>query len=159
VKNLKIEIKWAIVFMLATLIWMLIEKSLGWHDEKIADHAVYSNIFAVVAISVYVFALLDKKQNFYQGQMSYKQGLIAGVVMTFFIVLLSPLSQYITSVWLTPDYFPNVINYAVESGEMSQTDAEAYFNLESYMLQSTIGAAIMGVITAAIIAFFVKSKY
>lgn len=158
-KNLKIEIKWAIVFMLATLIWMLIEKSLGWHDEKIADHAVYSNIFAVVAISVYVFALLDKKQNFYQGQMSYKQGLIAGVVMTFFIVLLSPLSQYITSVWLTPDYFPNVINYAVESGEMSQTDAEAYFNLESYMLQSTIGAAIMGVITAAIIAFFVKSKY
>jgi hypothetical protein len=159
VKNLKIEIKWAIVFMLATLIWMLIEKSLGWHDEKIADHAVYSNIFAVVAISVYVFALLDKKQNFYQGQMSYKQGLIAGVVMTFFIVLLSPLSQYITSVWITPDYFPNVINYAVESGEMSQTDAEAYFNLESYMLQSTIGAAIMGVITAAIIAFFVKSKY
>lgn len=158
-KNLKIEIKWAIVFMLATLIWMLIEKSLGWHDEKIADHAVYSNIFAVVAISVYVFALLDKKQNFYQGQMSYKQGLIAGVVMTFFIVLLSPLSQYITSVWITPDYFPNVINYAVESGEMSQTDAEAYFNLESYMLQSTIGAAIMGVITAAIIAFFVKSKY
>jgi hypothetical protein len=138
---------------------MLIEKSLGWHDEKIADHAVYSTIFAVVAISVYVFALLDKKQNFYQGQMSYKQGLIAGVVMTFFIVLLSPLSQYITSVWLTPDYFPNVINYAVESGEMSQTDAEAYFNLESYMLQSTIGAAIMGVITAAIIAFFVKSKY
>lgn len=157
-KNLKIEIKWAIVFMLATLIWMLIEKSLGWHDEKIADHAIYSNIFAVVAISVYVFALLDKKRNFYQGQMSYKQGLIAGAIMTFFIVLLSPLTQYITSVWITPDYFPNVIDYTVESGEMSQTDADAYYNLESYMFQATVGAAVMGLITSAVVAFFLKSK-
>jgi hypothetical protein len=157
-KNFKIEIKWAIIFMLATLIWMLIEKALGWHDEKIADHAVYTNIFAVVAISVYVFALVDKKRNFYRGQMSYKQGLIAGVIMTFFIVLLSPLTQYITSVWITPDYFPNVIDYTVESGEMSQTDAEAYFNLENYLLQATVGAAVMGLITSAVVAFFLKSK-
>lgn len=157
-KNLKIEIKWAIIFTLSTLVWMLIEKSLGWHDEKIAHHAIYTNIFAVVAISVYVFALVDKKQNFYQGQMSYKQGFIAGVIMTFFIVLLSPLSQYITVVWITPDYFPNVINYTVESGEMSQIDAEAYFNLESYMLQATVGAAVMGLITSAVVAFFLKSK-
>ncbi len=157
-KNLKIEIKWAIIFMLATLIWMLIEKALGWHDEKIADHAVYTNVFAVVAISVYVFALVDKKRNFYRGQMSYKQGLIAGAIMTFFIVLLSPLTQYITSVWITPDYFPNVIDYTVESGEMSQTDAEAYFNLENYLLQATVGAAVMGLITSAVVAFFLKSK-
>jgi len=81
--NLKKEIKWGIIFMLATLIWMLVEKALGLHDEKIADHAVYTNIFAVVAISVYLFALVDKKRNFYKGQMSYKQGLIAGAKMTF----------------------------------------------------------------------------
>jgi hypothetical protein len=66
-KNLKIEIKWAIIFMLSIFIWMLIEKALGWHDEKIADHAVYTNIFALVAIGVYVFALSDKKRNFYKG--------------------------------------------------------------------------------------------
>jgi hypothetical protein len=157
-KNLKIEIKWGIIFMLSTLIWMLIEKSLGWHDEKIADHALYTNIFAMVAISVYVFAILDKKRNFYKSQMSYKQGFIAGVILTFFIVLLSPLSQYVTSVWITPDYFPNVIDYTVESGEMSQADAEAYFNLENYLLQATVGSAVMGLITSAVVAFFLKSK-
>jgi hypothetical protein len=157
-KNLKIEIKWAIVFTISALVWMLIEKSLGWHDEKIADQAIYTNIFAVIAISVYVLALLDKKRNFFQGKMSYKQGFIAGLFMTLFIVLLSPLSQYVTSVWITPDYFPNVINYVVESGKMTQTDAEAYFNLKSYMIQATVGAAIMGVITSAVVAFFLKSR-
>lgn len=157
-KNLKIEIKWAILFAISTLVWMLIEKSLGWHDEKIADHATHTNIFAVVAISIYVFALLDKKRNYYQGRMSYKQGFIAGLIMTLFIVLLSPLTQYVTSVWITPDYFPNVITYVVESGKMTQTDAEAYFNLKSYLFQAIVGAALMGVLTSAVVAFFLKSK-
>ena len=157
-KNLKIEIKWGIIFMLSTLIWMLIEKSLGWHDEKITDHALYTNIFAMVAISVYVFAILEKRRNFYKGQMSYKQGFIVGVILTFFILLLSPLSQYVTSVWITPDYFPNVINFVVESRKMTQADAEAYFNLENYMLQASVGAAVMGQITSAVVVFFLKSK-
>jgi len=157
-KNLKLEIKWAILFALATLLWVYIEKSLGWHDEKIADHGTLTNIFAVVAISVYVFALLDKKRNFYQNQMTYKQGFVSGLIMTFFIVLLSPLSQFITSEIISPDYFKNVIAYAVESGRMTGADAEAYFNLKSYMIQATVGAGIMGAITAAVVAFFVKSK-
>jgi len=61
-------------------------------------------------------------------------------------------------VWITPDYFPNVIDYTVESGEMSQVDAEAYFNLENYLLQAKVGAAVMGLITSVVVAFFLKSK-
>jgi hypothetical protein len=41
---------------------------------------------------------------------------------------------------------------------MSQADADAYFNLESYMLQATIGTAVMGLITSGVFAFFLKSK-
>ena len=62
-KNIKIELKWAFIFILTMLLWMLFEKSMGWHDEKIADHATYTNFFAIPAILVYVFALLDKKRN------------------------------------------------------------------------------------------------
>lgn len=157
-KNIKIEIKWALIFILSMLAWMFFEKSMGWHDEKIADHATYTNFFAIPAILVYVLALLDKKKNFYSGVMSYKQGVISGLIITVIVTVLSPLAQYITSTIITPDYFPNVIEYAVSSGKMTQADAEAYFNINSYMIQSVIGALVMGLVTSLIVAIFVKSK-
>jgi len=156
--NIKIEIKWALIFILSMLAWMFFEKSMGWHNEKIADHATYTNFFAIPAILVYVFALLDKKKNFYSGVMSYKQGVISGLIITAIVTVLSPLAQYITSTVITPDYFPNVIEYAVSSGKMTQADAEAYFNINSYMIQSVIGALVMGLVTSLIVAIFVKSK-
>lgn len=157
-KNIRIEIKWGVLFILVVLIWMVFEKSMGWHDVHIDKHATYSLFIAPIAIAIYVFALLDKKRNFYGGKMTYMQGFIAGLIITLVVVILSPLSQYITSTYITPDYFKNVIDYSVSSGQMEQSAAEDYFNLKSYMMQSVIGAAVMGLITSAVVAFFVKSK-
>ena len=157
-KNFKIEIKWAVIFILTSLAWMALEKALGWHDEKIADHATLTNIFAIPAIAIYVFALLDKRKNYYHGRMTYKKGFLAGLVITLIVAVFSPLTQYITSTLITPDYFSNVIEYAVSSGTMTQPDAEAYFNLKSFMVQSVIGAAVMGIITSAVVALFTQTK-
>ncbi len=96
-KDIKIEIKWALIFILASLAWMAIEKALGWHDEKIADHATLTNIFAVPAIAIYVFAMLDKRKNYYHGRMTYKKAFLAGLIITLIVALFSPLTQYITS--------------------------------------------------------------
>ncbi|MCS5490525.1 DUF4199 domain-containing protein [Algoriphagus limi] len=157
-KNLGIEIKWAIVFLVMTLLWMMFEKSMGWHDEGIADHASYTNLYAIPAIMVYVLALLDKKKNFYGGQMTYKQGFMTGLIITLIVAILSPLNQYIISTIITPDYFTNVIEYSVSNGIMEQTEAEAYFSLKNYMLISVIGAVMMGLITTLVVALFVRSK-
>lgn len=157
-KNIKIEIKWALIFILTSLAWMALEKALGWHDEKIADHATLTNIFAIPAIAIYVFALLDKRKNYYHGRMTYKRGFLAGLILTLGVALFSPLTQYITNTLITPDYFSHVIEYAVSSGSMTQGDAEAYFNLKSYMVQSVIGAAIMGILTSAVVALFAQTK-
>ena len=157
-KNIRIEIKWGILFILVGLIWMVFEKAVGWHDVHIDKHATYTLFFAPIAIAVYVFALLDKKRNFYGGKMSYMQGFVAGLIITLVVVILSPLSQYISSTYVSPDYFKNVIEYSVSSGQMEQQAAEEYFNLKSYMLQSVIGAAVMGLITSAVVALFVKSR-
>ena len=80
-KKYQIELKWALVFVGMTLIWMIGEKLLGYHSEKIAQHEVITNFIAIPAIAVYVFALLDKKKNFYNGQMNYLQGFISGIVI------------------------------------------------------------------------------
>jgi len=70
-KKISIEIKWAILFALMTLVWMIVERAVGLHDTHIDKHAVYTNFYALPAILVYVFALLDKRKNFYDGKMTY----------------------------------------------------------------------------------------
>ena len=91
--------------------------------------------------------------------MTYKQGFISGLIITIIVSLLAPLTQWITSTIITPEYFPNVIAHSVETGyHSSLEEAEAYFNLKNYMVQSVIGALVMGIITTAVVALFVRSK-
>ena len=62
-KNIKIEFKWAIIFTIMTLVWMLLEKTLGWHDEKIADHYWLTLLFIPIAIFMYLLALREKRRQ------------------------------------------------------------------------------------------------
>lgn len=158
-KNLKIEIKWAFLFIAMTLLWMLLEKISGLHGKYIDYHPYLTNLFAIPAIWIMVLALKDKKKNFYNGKMSYKQGLVSGIIISLIITLFSPLSQWVISNVITPEYFPNVIKRSVELGYYKTTaEAEASFNYKNYAVQSTIFAFIMGVATTAIIMIFIRTK-
>lgn len=157
-KSVRIEIKWAIIFMLVTLAWMLLEKSAGLHDKHIENHAVYTNFFAIPAIALYVVALLDKRKNDYNGIMTYKQGFISGLLLTLFITILQPLTTYLTVKYITPGFFEHAIAYTVATGKQTPEDAAAYFNLESYIWQGIISAPVMGLVTTAIVAIFTKKK-
>ncbi|MBS4070645.1 MAG: DUF4199 domain-containing protein [Algoriphagus sp.] len=157
-KKFQIEIKWSILFILSGLIWMVLEKSLGWHDELLDQHATYTMFYAPIAIALYVLALRDKKKTDYQGKMTYLQGLISGLLLTLVVVILTPLSQYISHEYISPEYFPNIRKLSVEKGQMTQEEAEMHFSLMSYIQQSLIFAAFMGVLTSAIVAIFTRSK-
>lgn len=158
-KNIKIEIKWAIIFSIVGLLWMLLEKLSGLHSTYIDYHLYLTNLFAIPAIIVMVMALKDKKKNFYNGKMSYKQGLVSGIILSIIIALLSPLTQWITSYVITPEYFPNVIKRSVELGYYSSTEeAQANFNYKNYAIQAAIGALIMGIATTAIAMIFIRTK-
>lgn len=158
-KNLKIEIKWAIIFSLAGLIWMVLEKLSGLHDKHIDYHLYLTNLFAIPAIWIMVLALKDKKKNFFNGNMSYKQGLISGIILSVIIAALSPLTQWITSYVITPEYFPNVISRSVELGYFETiAEAEAEFNFQNYVIHGLIGAVVMGIITTSIAMIFIRTK-
>lgn len=158
-KNLKIEIKWAIIFSVIALLWMVLEKITGLHDQYIDYHLYLTNLFAIPAIIVMVMALKDKKKNFYGRQITYKQGLISGIILSIFIALLSPLTQWVTTFVITPEYFPNVIKRSVELGYFKTTaEAEANFNYSNYAIQGMIGSLVMGILTTAIAMIFIRTK-
>lgn len=158
-EKVKIEIKWAIIFSLMGLIWMLLEKWSGLHSTYIDYHLYLTNLFAIPAIWVMVLALKDKKKNFYNEKISYKQGLISGIILSAIIAIISPLTQWITSYVITPEYFPNVIKRSVELGYFKTTEeAAGNFNYKNYALQGMIGTFIMGIVTTAIAMIFLRTK-
>ncbi len=158
-KKFKIELKWAVVFMASLLLWMALEKAVGLHDEHINLQQYVTMVYMVPAILIYVLALKDIKKNYYLGKMSYKQGFVSGLIISVIVTVFSPLNQWIISEVITPNYFENVIAYSVETGYYQNVEeAQAQFNLKNYIIQSTIWALGMGLITSAIVAFFVKTK-
>jgi hypothetical protein len=137
---------------------MILERIFGFHDENIDQHAIITNFFAIPAIIIYVLALLDKRKNHYNGVITYKQGFITGLIITVIITVISPVTQIITTSVITPDYFPNMIEYSVSEGLMTQSEAEGNFNTGSYVLQTIFGTLVMGIITSAVVAIFTKRK-
>src|SRR6056297_979560 len=157
-KKLKTEIKWGFIFTGVMLLWMAFERLMGWHGENIEQHATMSMVFALFAVAIYVFALLDKRNNDLGGYMTWSQGFASGFWITLVVVILSPLAQYITHTVISPDFFSNMTDYAVESGNMTREQAESYFSMRNYLMQSAVGALGLGVVTSAVVAIFTKKK-
>lgn len=157
-KKFNLEIKWALYFVAMSLLWMLLERLVGLHSTHIDKHPIYTNLIAIPAIAIYVLAMRDKRQNTYEGKLTYVQGLMTGLRITLIVALLTPITQWIISNVITPDYFLNAIEYAVESKAMDQQQAEAFFNLRNYILQGALFAPVMGGITSLIVAIFMRKR-
>ncbi|RMA57945.1 DUF4199 domain-containing protein [Ulvibacter antarcticus] len=157
-KKINIELKWAILFTIMFLAWMLLEKTLGWHDEKIADHSWLTLFFIPFAVLLSVLTIREKRRRYYKGSITWLQAFKAGVLMSLFVAILSPIAQYITHNYITPEYFVNVKNHSITNQLMTIEAANEAFNINSYFWQAAIGAFIGGVITSAIVAFFAQRK-
>jgi len=155
--NYKLEIRWGFIFSVAMLLWLLLERLVGLHSTYIAQHIMWTNLFAIVAIAIYVFALRQKKIHELNGRMTWKQGFMCGVGVTVVVAILSPLTQWLAHTFVSPHFFTNMVEYAVSSGNMTEAQAVDYFSLQSYMVQAVIGAVAMGVITSAVVALFVRN--
>ncbi|MGG7036894.1 MAG: DUF4199 domain-containing protein [Flavobacterium sp.] len=157
-KNYSIEIKWAIRFTLLVLTWSIAEKLTGLHDAYISKYWLYSNLFAIPAVIFYFLALNEKKKYFFNGNITWQQGFVSGVVLSFLIALLNPFAQYVIYSSITPHFFENIIEYKLKNTRISAQSLQAVFNLTTQILQTTFGSLSMGIITGALVSLFIKTK-
>ena len=142
--------------MIVLLAWTWMEKLVGLHDEHIDKHPIYTNFFALVAIVVYYLGIREKRNKDYNGKMTWLQGLTTGAIISLVVTILTPLGVWFTQTVITPDYFDNAIEFSVENGYSRLEEAEDYFSLKNYIIQSVIFAPVVGVATSAVIALFVR---
>ena len=156
-KKFAVEIKWGIRYAFLWILWLFIEKSSGYYEAKISDHALYSLLFTVVTIFVYFVAIKEKKKDFFKDNMSWKQGCVTGIFLTIVMAILTPFCQIIFHKAIAPEFFPNMIEFSISKGNSKEV-AENYFNLSSYILQSIFGTLSFGVVLSAVVALFLQTK-
>jgi len=157
-KKIKIELKWAIIFTIFTLVWWLLEKTLGWHDEKILNHFWLTLLFLPFVIFMYVLAIREKRRRFYNKKITWKQGFLSGLLLSIFIAALSPIAQYITHNFITPEFFVNVKESSITNNLMTLESANHYFSLTGYMYRSVISSIVGGSFVSALVALLLRRK-
>jgi hypothetical protein len=156
---MKIELKWALRFHVALLVWMALERISGLHDKYLDYHFYLTNLFFIPAVWIIVHALKEKRKVAYFGTMYYSEGLLSGLLLTGLITVLTPASQWIISYIITPEYFNNVIPNSVEAGFFpSIAEAEAHFTFKNYVIGGVISWVATGVLTSAIAMIFLRYK-
>ncbi len=154
---MKTEIKWGLIFTLVAFLWITLEWAVGLHGKHIGWHPILTNLFVIPAIWVMVLAIKDKRRAL-DGKITFSQVLLCGIAISVIVALLAPLTQWIFHSFISPNYFENAINYAVQNGKATSTQAEAFFNLKSYMLQGSLGGLVMGTLTSLVLAAIMRSK-
>ena len=152
----KLELKWGAILFFTTMLWMIFEKLMGWHDERIAEHANYSMIYDVLFVTVYALAFWDKRRKASTDSFPWKNGFKFGMIMTSIVTLLSPLIQTVTHKLISPDFFSNIIELAVKHRLMTLNEAQNQFNLNNYILENIIGTFVLGTISAIVLALLFK---
>jgi hypothetical protein len=157
-KKFTIEFTWAVIYTLASLLWTVFEKSLGFHDKYIGSQMIFVWLFGIPALAIYFFAIKDKRNNFYNRRASWQQLFLSGVVMSVFVALMSPIAQYISVKVISPDWVKNNIDYYINVKKMSAENAEMFFSSRSMLLQAISNGISVGVIISAIVALLLKTK-
>jgi len=153
----KIEFRWASIFTAINLVWVYIEKSLGFHDELSYIHPVISLVLIVpIGICIY-FSLRQKKRSYYSGNITWQKAFISGAFLSLLIAALSIGTVYVMTQYISPDFFETAIELSVQNGANEEFVKQS-FNLNAYIKDTMMFYLASGVMISAILALVIKSK-
>lgn len=161
-KDFRIELRWGIIFSLLTMILGFVEKMfLGWHDQYIEQQLGYHFIVLLILFFiVFYFGIREKRETYYKGKMTWKQGVVSGGMIAVIVAILSPLSVFFIYHYISPEYFTNMIEYQTgkEKFPMKQSQAEDFFSMGSYIILEVSTALSFGIGASSISALLLRRK-
>jgi hypothetical protein len=154
---MKLEIKFAIIYCIISLSWLLLEFLAGLHTKYIEYHPIVTMFALVPSVLVYRKALISKKELL-GGTISLKDALKSGLLLTVFIAILSPILLFVFYFVINPSFFDTMIKYSVENRKATFEQATDYFNFNSYLQMTVAGGLFIGTLISVISALIVRDK-
>lgn len=156
-RSFNVEVKWGIIFSLATVIWAALLTALGYTTTKIAQFPVVDSLFFMIAIVIYIMAFRSKRKQL-NNKLTWVQALISGLIIGLIVMVFSIPGQVIIHKLIMPDFFKNSIDYAIRHHKMTAEEAHAYFNLTSYIKQILIFTPLAGIAIGAVVGLIMKRR-
>ncbi len=159
-KDFRIELRWGIIFSLLTMILGFVEKMfLGWHDQHIdAQLGNHFIILLLLFMVVFYLGIREKRESYYNGALTWKQGIVSGGMIAVIVAFLSPLSVFFIYHYISPNYFVNMIDYQThkEKFPMKLSQAKDFFSMGSYIILEISTALSFGIGVSAINALLLR---
>uniref|UniRef100_UPI00404980E0 DUF4199 domain-containing protein n=2 Tax=Flavobacterium sp. TaxID=239 RepID=UPI00404980E0 len=157
-KQFSIEFRWAFTYLLAQTLWIMLEKTLGFHQEKIQYQPVFSMLFIFVLILIYTLAIREKKAKVYQGNMTWREGFVSGLMLTLIMALFTTMTEYTKHNVISPYFLDNMKALILKEGKMSVENANEFFSFSNTLSQSIFYVISVGVVITSIVSLIVRSK-
>ena len=161
--NLRIEIRYAALISIVTLLWLVVEYWVGLHDRYIRFHP-YVTLLALAIPVVCTILAVKEKINVADGELNFRQVFMTGFFIALFSAVFSIPCQLIFQKLINPGFCQTMIRYSVQRAATlgidvikAKSQAEMYFNLTSYLTQCFFGTLFFGTIIALIIAWRMRT--
>lgn len=162
-KAFAIEIRYAFFISAATLIWLMLEYLLGLQDEYVQYHSVITMFSLIIPIAFTFVALRKKRDEYYEGVITFRQAFVTGMLITMMCAVLVIPIQLMFHYSINPHFFDVMIEehvkQAINKGKNlteAYQQAQAYFNINAYIVQSVIRTLVIGTVLSAILGWGVK---
>jgi len=137
-------IKWGLIIAVFSFLWIILEKNLGYHTSLISEKANFSWLSIPLTLVLYYLAFREVKRKLKDEQSIILEYLKTGLIIGVITMIFAPISMWLMSTYISPDFFSNAIAEGVRVGE-DRTKLESEYNLRSFMLKSSLAAIVLGI--------------
>ncbi|MCI0664850.1 MAG: DUF4199 domain-containing protein [Acidobacteria bacterium] len=153
---MKTEIKWGVIFVIVSFLWISLEWLVGLHDKYISMQQYFGFLFVIPAVLMMVLAIAEKRRVL-GGEISFKQGFLCGMGVSIVVAILTPLYQWILFRFVSPDFFQNNINYRISLGQ-DPAALQMLYSIKWVLIGGVVVALVTGAITSLLLAAIMRTR-
>ncbi len=147
-----VELRYAVLTSLATLLWLIVEFVIGFQDKYIGVYPYVTICSLAVPLLCYRQAFQEKRENL-GTKFTLRKALLAGFLLAVFTSIFSIPVEIFFLQLINPDFMADMIRYAAIHSKQTEEAVAVYINLQSMVMETVIFTFITGIIIASILAF------
>jgi hypothetical protein len=147
-----VELRYAVLTSLATLLWLIVEFVVGFQDKYISVYPYITLLSLAVPVLCYRQAFREKRENL-GSNFTLGKALFAGFLLALLTSVFSIPVEIFFLQLINPDFMADMIRYAAIHSKQTEEAVAVYINLQSLVMETIIFTFITSIIIASVLAF------